>query len=159
MKYTVIRDSREQQGWFFSASKSCEGMTEKALPTGDYTLVGYELLLTIERKGSTGEFARNLLDKRFERELLRMERFKFAYVILEFNMADLMNFPKGSGIPVSKWPQIKTTPYFLLMKFLQLQLDHPNVQVIFAGNYGKDVASSIFKRVIERCPAVTPQTA
>lgn len=148
MGYTVLRDTQEQQGWFFSETSYCDGTVEIKLPTGDYTLRGYETLLTIERKGSSGEFARNVVENRFERELKRMDDFAHGFMVLEFTMADLVNFPRNSGIPSHLWPKLKTTSYFIVKRFIEFQMQY-KTKIILAGKYGKDVASSIFKRTIE----------
>ena len=66
-----------------------------------------EDILSIERKGSISEFARNITEKRFERELERMVDYKYRYVILEFNLRDIMDYPNGSGIPYNKRKYIK----------------------------------------------------
>mgnify|MGYP003119589363 FL=1 len=147
-KYNVIKDTREQKGWDFSDSASCSGTTIGKLDTGDYSLEGYEETLSIERKGSISEFARNITEKRFERELERMVEYKYRYVILEFNMRDIMDYPHGSGIPYSKRKYIKIKGPFILKRTLELGMKY-NVHILFCGAYGKEVASSIFKRVVE----------
>tara|TARA_A100001201_G_scaffold143348_1_gene144617 strand:+ start:1516 stop:1983 length:468 start_codon:yes stop_codon:yes gene_type:complete len=147
-KYNVIKDTREQKGWDFSDSASCSGTTIGKLDTGDYSLEGYEEILSIERKGSISEFARNITEKRFERELERMVEYKYRYVILEFNMRDIMDYPHGSGIPYSKRKYIKIKGPFILKRTLELGMKY-NVHILFCGAYGKEVASSIFKRVVE----------
>lgn len=151
-KYTVIRDTREQpgQGWFFQPQKSCIGTIIKTLATGDYTIEGYEKILTIERKGTLAEFAGNLTQSRFERELIRMKSIPCPFVVLEFSMDDLYRWPRGAGLPKNLMATIKTSPHFLAKKFLELQLKYPYVHFIFAGMHGKDIASSIFKRILER---------
>ena len=35
--YKVIKDTREQDGWFFSPYDKCSGMEVGTLNTGDYT--------------------------------------------------------------------------------------------------------------------------
>jgi hypothetical protein len=146
--YTVIRDTREQNGWNFIKSTNCAGTIDGKLPTGDYTLQGYEDIFTIERKGSSGEFAKNVVEKRFARELERMEGFTHPFMILEFNMGDILNFPQGSGIPIKCWSQLKINPYFLLKCLIAYQVKF-KTKIILAGEHGQDVASSLFKRVIE----------
>lgn len=148
MGYTVLRDTKEQQGWFFSETSYCDGTVEIKLPTGDYTLRGYETLLTIERKGSSGEFAHNVVENRFERELKRMEDFAHGFMVLEFTMDDLVNFPRNSGIPIHLWPKLRIKSYFLVKRFIEFQMQY-KTKIILAGTHGKDVASSIFKRTIE----------
>ena len=87
-KFVVIRDTREHKnkGWYFKESEFCQGMVEKKLDTGDYSIEGLEDVLCIERKASVSEIAANLVDKRFDRELDRMESFKYRFLILEFSL-------------------------------------------------------------------------
>ena len=62
--YTVIKDTREQDGYTFERFESryhaCAGMVVQKLDTGDYSLVGLEDKLCIERKGRISELAINL---------------------------------------------------------------------------------------------------
>jgi hypothetical protein len=146
--YTVISDTREQHPWEFVPNQYCKGTIHTALPTGDYTLEGYEKLLCIERKGSTNEFSQNICQVRFKNELERMKSFKYAFIVCEFTMDDILNFPKNSGIPPKLWPRVKVSPYFILKSYIEIEVLH-NVKIILAGTHGKDVASSIFKRVTE----------
>lgn len=141
--YTVWKDSREKpgQGWTF------ENMVTRGLKTGDYTLEGYETLLTIERKGTSGEFANNIVEKRFERELERMSDFKWAYIILEFDLIDVMNFPDNSGIPRKVWPKLRITPKYMLKKLAEYQVKY-TPKIIFASRHGWDIADAIFKEVV-----------
>jgi hypothetical protein len=148
LRYTVLRDTREQQGWTFAESQYCEGTVDATLATGDYTLLGYEKFLTIERKGSSGEFARNVVEKRFERELERMEACPHSFMVLEFTMDDLIGFPKNSGIPVHLWPKLRMSSFFLIKRFMEFQFQY-KTRIILAGKHGKDIASSIFKRTVE----------
>jgi hypothetical protein len=148
MSYFVIKDSKEQLGWDFDKTENCLGMRVEHLPTGDYTIEGYETKVIIERKGSTGEFAKNINEGRFEAELSRMESFAFPFMVLEFTMRDLMLFPIGSGIPQFLWKKLRVTPFYMLRKLVEYELRY-KTKIIFAGGYGKEFAASIFKRVIE----------
>lgn len=150
--YLVTRDTREQKrgnGWTFPASDRCEGTIIATMKTGDYTLVGYEHLFIIERKASTAEFATNLFEKRFERELYRMDKFEHPYLILEFTFEDVVKFPEGSGIPRSKWPDLRVTPQLMMARLHEMQLAHPQIRILLVGNRGREVASSLFKRIVE----------
>ena len=40
--FTVIRDTREQEGYYFSEYGACAGMIEQKLDTGDYAIAGME---------------------------------------------------------------------------------------------------------------------
>lgn len=150
-KYLVIRDTREQAGWHWEITKNCAGMVVETLKTGDYTIRGYEDSVCIERKGSTGEFARNIVEGRFEAELARMESFAFPFMVLEFTMREIMIFPRDSGIPKDKWGELKITPFYILKRLVEFELRY-KTKIILAGIYGKETTASIFKRVIEQCP-------
>lgn len=145
-KFAAIKDTREQTGWHFPPSSSCEGTTVKTLKTGDYTIRGFEKDFVVERKGSTSEWSQNLLQARFERELDRLDDFAHPFIILEFSMSDLLRFPVNSGIPPFKWKYLKVTGEFLLKRTLEIQLKH-KAQMIFAGSDGFQVCWSLFKRV------------
>lgn len=147
-KFKVIRDSREQNGWTFGIGGSCAGMSVKGLPTGDYTIEGYETSFIIERKADTGEFAKNIIEHRFERELERLEKFEYPFMVLEFSLDDIIRFPVGSGIPKPVWPKLRVTGEFMLKRFLEYQMQY-KTKIILAGSQGYRVAWSLFKRMIE----------
>ena len=146
VKYNVIRDTREQQGWIFEATPYCTGTTIKTMKTGDYTLEGLENFFCVERKKNVSEFAKNILEARFERELVRLEVYPHAYIVCEFSLEDIMKWPLNSGIPKHKLPYVKITKQFILKRFLDIQTQY-KVKFIMAGPYGKEVMSSLFKRV------------
>ena len=154
MKYVVVRDTREKvdQGWSWNKSKYCAGTVTRKLDTGDYTLDGMEGYLAIERKGSISEWAKNVTEARFERELERLDAIQHPWILLEFNMTDVLNYPVGSGIPKSKWRYLKFRGPFILKKMTEMIRDH-RVHIVLCGSSGKEVASNIFKRVIEYADA------
>lgn len=147
-KFTVIRDTREKDnyGWQFNKSKYCRGTENLALATGDYTLLGYENSFVIERKGSISEWANNVYQDRFTRELERLEDIKYSFILLEFNMSDIVNYPMGSGIPKTKWKYLKVRGSNLLRRTMEIIVKY-NTSILFCGNKGKDVALSLFKRI------------
>lgn len=149
-KYTVIRDTREQsgRGWVFEPEKDCLGTKTQTLSTGDYTLEGFEHLLSIERKGRISEFVKNICEDRFEKELCRLDDFLWPFIILEFTVDDIFNWPKSSGLSPKMISTLKTSPRFILKRINDILVKH-KTKVIFAGLYGKSFAESIFKRVAE----------
>lgn len=147
-RYVVVKDTREQLGWTFPESDRCAGTVVDTLKTGDYSLRGYEHLFVIERKGSPAEFAKNLLEERFEDELIRLDKFEHPFVLVEFEMEDIVCFPEGSGIPTSLWERLKITPQLFMRRFWEIQLRH-KARVMFVGIRGREAASSLFKRIIE----------
>lgn len=150
--YTVIRDTREQanKGWVFQPNDRCLGTVDRKLKTGDYTLLGYETQFVIERKGSVAEFAMNINQTRFTREMERLEAFPHAYVVLEFELEDVVQFPKTSTIPRDKWAELRVTPQYLMMRLNELNFRY-KTKFILVGDRGREFASSLFKRVVELC--------
>jgi len=150
MKYTVVRDTREHEGegWIWKPSQYCIGTVTDTLHTGDYSLRGYEMMLAIERKGGIGEWAQNINQERIERELERMEKIRFPFFLLEFTMADIMNYPIGSDIPRKLWPKLRFKGSYMMKRTIEFMMCY-KTRFIFCGGSGKEIASSIFKRTIE----------
>ena len=90
----------------------------------------------------------NITQDRFERELERMKDFPWRYVLLEFTMQDVVNFPKGTKIPSYKKRYMKVRGPFLLKRIIELQKKY-DVPFMFCGEHAKEVCSSIFKRFME----------
>lgn len=136
----VLVDTKEQMPWHF------EGAKNQSLKTGDYTLEGFENILCIERKRNTGEFAKNICEARFVRELERMIPFKYSFIICEFDIHDVMSFPHNSGIPKKVWHKLRTKSQFLFGRINDFRIQY-GVQIILAGAYARDTAFDIMKRV------------
>ena len=155
--YTVIKDTREQDGYTFEPFNgryhTCKGMVVKKLVTGDYSLEGLEDKICIERKASVSELAINLgKDKhRFMAEVERMKEFPHKFLILEFSLTDLMKFPEGSDIPEEKWNSVVITNKYMLKMLVEFQM-YNDVHVIFCDSRAKAklVVSSILKRINEQ---------
>lgn len=147
-RYTVVRDTREQIGWTFPASPYCAGTILKALKTGDYSLVGLENVFVVERKKSVAEFAKNMLEARFEREMQRLEGFPHAFIVCEFTMDDIQRWPLGSGLPPKVAQRMRITKYFIMKRLMDFHVQY-KVKFIFAGIHGEAVMSSLFKRISE----------
>ena len=151
-KYTVIKDTREQDGWFFSPYDKCAGMEVGTLHTGDYAMKGFEDVVCIERKASVSEIAMNLGRKKkpFQEEMERMRDFQFSFLILEFDMADVLKYPEGSKVPKAARSKVRVTGKYLLKCLMEFQIWY-DTKILFCGN--KDdaflVTNSIFKRLSE----------
>lgn len=152
-EYKVIKDTREQEGWFFRPFGSCVGMVEQKLDTGDYSILGLEDKICIERKGCVEELALNLGQgkDRFLREIERMEDFPHKFIICEFSAEELIKFPKDTRIPIKNKSAVKITGRYMLKALVEFQL-YNNVNVVFCGDRYNAflVVSSIFKRINER---------
>lgn len=127
-------------------------MVSRKLDTGDYSIEGLEDKLCIERKASVVEFANNVGHDqvRFLKEIERMKDFPYKFMIFEFSLSDLMNFPKGSSIPESDWGKLKVTNKFMLKMIMEFQL-YNDIHVLFCDSKknAKWAVLSIIKRVNE----------
>tara|TARA_Y100000361_G_scaffold24571_1_gene19625 strand:- start:182 stop:667 length:486 start_codon:yes stop_codon:yes gene_type:complete len=150
--FTVIKDTREQEGYYFSKYDKCEGMIERKLDTGDYSIEGLEEKICVERKASPEELATNLGQKKnaFMNEIERMKTFRHKFILLEFSLQDLVEFPEGSRIPESQKAKVKISGKYMLKMLMEFQLKH-NIHVIFCGNkYNAFLTlTSLFKRINE----------
>ena len=151
-KHIILKDTREKNGWDFKSFDRCIAVANWGLRTGDYTVKGLEKYLVIERKASTGELAINLGKKRnaFEDEMKRMSSFRWKYIIFEFSIDDLMNFPKNSGIPKKQRQYVRMNGKFMWKKLREYEEEY-GVQLIFS--YDKENAEEramiIFDEVSE----------
>lgn len=147
--FTIIIDTREQQPWSFDNYTTAN----KKLDTGDYSIEGLEHLLAIERKKSISEFANNVTESRFKDVIERLRNIKYAFLLLEFDLEDVLIYPVGSTVPRKMWDKIKISPAFLIKHLLELQMYH-NIKLIFCGDSGnaEKMAEFILKKVnyIER---------
>ena len=130
--FTIIVDTREQLPWDFEENT----IAKEKLDTGDYSVKGLEDILCIERKRSVSEIANNLTEKRFDDVLSRMSKYKFAFLLLEFSVDDILSFPIGSDIPKRMWDKIKISPNYIIARMLQMSYKY-NIHVIYCGGKGK----------------------
>jgi|TARA_R100001129_G_C5269433_1_gene233653 ERCC4-type nuclease len=150
--FTVIKDTREQEGYHFSKYDKCEGMIERKLDTGDYSIEGLEEKICVERKASPEELATNLGQKKhaFMNEIERMKPFRHKFILLEFSLQDLVDFPEGSRIPESQKAKVKISGKYMLKMLMEFQIKH-NIHVVFCGNKYNAFLTlmSLFKRINE----------
>ncbi len=148
--YMVIRDTREKEGFGWTFPKQaetkkpprCNGTIIQKLDTGDYSIIGYEHLLCIERKDDFSELWTNYSNRSvFEDEMQRMTKFKYRYILIETGLSkdhfDLSpcNFTKSvPGRAVISW-------------IIQLSLEY-NVHIIPVGECGISYTSLIFQNVV-----------
>lgn len=148
--YTVVKDTREQRGWEFSAqpmdhkSPRCDGMVVETLETGDYSMVGYTDILAIERKFAFSELWTNYSKAKrpaFEAEMARMSKYKYAYILIESSFSpDVMELSP---------PQFTTgVPGRSLIRWLMQLTVKYGVNIIPVGACGKQVARLIFEEVV-----------
>jgi ERCC4-type nuclease len=155
--FTIIKDTREKQGYTFAASRTkyhvCKGMVVRKLDTGDYSIEGLEDKVCVERKASVVELANNVgvSRRRFDAEIERMKEFPHRFLVLEFSLTDLMDFPEGSDVPDREIKKLRITNKYMLRYLMELQINH-GVNVIFCDSKknAKWTVLSILKRINEK---------
>ena len=122
------------------------------LKTGDYTARGLEKSLVIERKASTGEIAMNLGQKKnaFEAEMERMSKFRWAYIVCEFSIDDIMSFPENSGIQKKRWQYMRMNGKYIWKRIREIEEEFGVVFLFFDNKHdAEDKVVRIFDEVTE----------
>lgn len=128
-EFNIIVDTREQLPWEFGNHTT----SRQKLDTGDYSIEGLEHLLSIERKQSVSEIATNITEKRFPAFLERLSLIPHRFMLFEFDLEDVYNFPVGSEIPKAKWEKLKVKSNYIL-KYLSIINIKYNIHTIFCGD-------------------------
>ena len=90
-KLVVAIDTREQKPYRFARSEV------KTLASGDYSIVGLEDRIAVERKTKPDAYSSLGQGRaRFERELQRLSRFDYAAVVIETSLPDFLRAPAFS---------------------------------------------------------------
>lgn len=90
-EFVVAIDTREQKPYRFKHSEV------KTLPTGDYSIVGLEEQVAVERKHKADAYASLGQGRaRFERELERLAAFDYAAIVVETTLPDFLTAPPFS---------------------------------------------------------------
>lgn len=148
-QFTVLRDQQEKKGyWTFPANENCLGTKVAHLKTADYAIENHEGFFLVERKASTGEFAMNVNEGRFVRELERMESCEHPFLVAEFAYDDLSIFPVNSGIPRHLWPSLKVTSKYLRKCWHAYELKY-KTKLVAAGPDAEAYVAGLIKRVAE----------
>lgn len=150
MEIEIIRDTREKKGWTWERENKKPGKiriigtVDRALDSADYSVVGLEDKLKIERKQGFDELFTNLINKegkeRFYNEMEKLRNIPHTYLLVESNInRDIL----GLSIPQMKFGP----PVHKLLDYLwEIQLEY-GVIPIFVGDSGKLVASQIFRKI------------
>lgn len=128
MSRRIIIDTREKLAYDLGG----EPFTiRKALPAGDYSLEGLEHRFAIERK-SLQDWVNTIVHdrERFVRELVKLQTYSFACVVVEANIEDILTGNYRS----------KIAPDALLGKTCGIMMAYHPVGVIFAGDRPHAVA-------------------
>lgn len=145
--FTIIIDTREQLPWEFGYHST----SNKKLDTGDYSIAGFEDVLAIERKRSVSEIANNLSEGRFLDVLDRMSKIRYSFILLEFDLNDVLEYPHNSDIPKKLWSKLRVSGNYILKRLVEIQMKY-GIHIIFCGSIenARRTAVSIMKRVYEQ---------
>lgn len=110
------------------------------LASGDYSLVGYETAIAIERKSLADAFSTFGGGRaRFERELERLACLDFAAVVVEAELSQVMTAPPARS---------KMSPASVLGSVIAWQCRYPTVAWCFLP--GREVAEGYVARLLDR---------
>lgn len=147
----IKQDTREKQPWTFDWYDGVQEIRRCTVKVGDYTLEGFEEIVAIERKRSTGELSINFGRKRkqFLAEMERMRNYRWKYVICEFPEENLENFPENSGIPKRDWKYLRMNGGYIRRTIHELSEEY-GVAFLFCQNpfEAQDEVIKIFQEVI-----------
>ncbi len=144
---TLIVDTREKRPWSFDGDPDFEDVIHTKLEVGDYSIVGLEQHICIERKLSADELYVNVFNK-INRERLRreMERFRgvtHRFIIIEEDLSDVLD-PDSYYVNTSgRNKRSKKMPIAIIMRELLDFMLNYGVHVIFTGGKGQNLAKSL----------------
>lgn len=145
--FTIIIDTREQTPWEFGLHTTAH----RKLDTGDYSIEGFESILAIERKKSVNEIATNITEPRFKDVLERMSHIPHRFMLFEFDLEDVYNYPVGSNVPKKMWDKLKISSKYIMKCLSQIQIKY-GIHIIYCGcsENAEKMAVSLMKRVYEQ---------
>ena len=117
----IVYDTAEQRPWTFPTEQFTA--ERRKIRTGDYSIVGFEDVITIERK-SLGDLVSTVIHDwiRFRKELVRMSGFDHAMIVVEANVEDLMQHKYES----------EALPQSVMGKVQSIYFDH-GIATVFWG--------------------------
>ena len=121
MSFKIVIDTREQTPWTFPKEKKPVETIRKKLDVGDYSVEGYEHLITIERKSLNDMFGTysNIEKQRraghpssFLQRLQEMRVFRYKVIVIECNATAFMKGPRyyhSTKLPARKYAEMINT--------------------------------------------------
>jgi ERCC4-type nuclease len=146
---TIVVDTREQTPFTFSSIRADarEGGGLLTIPTvratlrsGDYSLLGHETAVAIERKSKADLYGTVSAGRgRFERELTRLNAMTAAAIVVEAELSTLLADPPDFT---------RYSPKSLIRSVMAWQHRYPRVHWWFVP--GREVAESVVVRWLEK---------
>jgi ERCC4-type nuclease len=141
---TIVVDTRETLAYRFKGIS----LMNKKLEVGDYSILGFEKSIAIERKGSAADFLASIGRRReeFLAMLERLSLYEARLLIIESNLSELFNYPRSR---ISR----ETVLGFLAKICLDL-----GIPVMLVGNRqaGEELTWKFLSRFFlkKRCPQI-----
>jgi DNA excision repair protein ERCC-4 len=134
---SIVADTREQAPYAFDSNRF--SVERRALPAGDYSLVGSEERVAVERK-SLADFAQTVIRarRRFHEELKKLAACEFGCVVVEGSMRDVIEGAFGTG----------AHPNAVFGAAISICVDW-GVPVYFCGD--RQTAKQFVEAYLERC--------
>lgn len=119
-KLVIVRDTREKMPYSFEDIP----VERKKLEAGDYSILGFEDVVTIERK-SLDDLVKSLITdrKRFLKVVRKMKDYQYRCVVVEGSLKDIFSKKYTSG----------AHPHSVIGASISLMIDY-SIPVIFAGD-------------------------
>jgi ERCC4-type nuclease len=151
ISFDVLIDTKEKIPWNLAGMECVKSVAHCHLETGDYTIEGLEHVLCIERKKSVAELAKNITEDRFKRELERMQKFPYKFILLEFGYGHIDDYPHGSGIPEDKIKLVRVKGPFIRAAIARMEIKY-DIHIVSCGHtaYAEEKACNIMKEVYRR---------
>jgi len=151
-QYTVVRDTREKEGhgWQFTKQPEtkkpprCNGQIIQKLDTGDYSVVGLEHILCLERKDDFSEIWTNYSNRAtFEEECERMRPFKYKYILIESILTK-------DTLDLSPSQFTRSVPGRSVISWLiSLGIEY-GINIVYVGQIGQQYAQMLFQNIIRQ---------
>jgi ERCC4-type nuclease len=132
--FVIVYDSAEKKPWDFDIVIQRDGqptrivqpLVKRTLPTGDYTIAGYETSIVVERK-NPNDCLQSLTSsrKRFEKEMVRLQQFTWSAVVVECEWTELLRICKEKTL---------TSPASIDGTILAFMQRYPRTHWIFRRN-------------------------
>ncbi|MBZ0272981.1 hypothetical protein K8I61_13160 [bacterium] len=130
----IIIDTREQVPYTFGSRQ----VVRQALPAGDYSVVGFESAVAVERK-TLEDFVHSVIRdrERFKKELTKLADYPQACIVVEANLPDVLSarYPSGAH------------PHSVFGAAVSICVDH-RVPVFFCGD--RQAARRFTEEFLER---------
>ena len=141
----LLQDDREKDGWSEEYLGAGFKVENKRMKTGDYTIVGMEKILCIEKKSGWSEIACDIATKanrqRFVKMLRRMKKYPIKIMVIHDKITTLLGRQFFSS---------SIHPHVVLGWLLNFQLEY-GITVLLVGKKSKAKATirALIRKIVE----------